>query len=76
MESAPTLSEIVQSFKRYSTVEYTKMVKKGILPPFDEKIWQRSFHDHIIRTQKDYEKIAKYIYENPIKWKNDCFYNN
>ena len=30
MESAPTISEIVQSFKRYSTVEYVKMVKDGI----------------------------------------------
>ena len=39
MESAPTVSEIVQTFKRYSTVEYTKMVKDGILPPFDKQMW-------------------------------------
>ena len=37
-------------------------------------IWQRSFHDHIIRNRKDYEQIAKYIYENPIRWQFDCFY--
>jgi REP element-mobilizing transposase RayT len=37
-------------------------------------IWQRSFHDHVIRDKNDYEKIAKYIYENPIKWQYDCFY--
>ena len=74
MESAPTISEIIQSFKRYSTIEYMKMVKEGILPPFDKQIWQRSFHDHVIRDRNDYDKIAKYIYENPIKWKYDCFY--
>ena len=74
MESAPTLSEIIQSFKRYSTVEYTKIVKDGKLPPFDKQIWQRSFHDHVIRDKNDYDKIAKYIHENPAVWQYDCFY--
>ena len=37
-------------------------------------IWQRSFHDHVIRDKNDYEKIVKYICENPIKWQYDCFY--
>ena len=76
MESAPTISEIVQSFKRYSTVEYVKLVKDGILPPFDKQIWQRSFHDHVIRGKNDYDKISKYICENPIKWQYDCFYTD
>ena len=38
-------------------------------------VWQRGFHDHIIRDRHDYEKIAEYIYENPIKWQYDCFYS-
>lgn len=76
MESAPTLSEIVQSFKRYSTIEYTKMVKEGILPPFNKQIWQRSFYDHVIRNQHDYENIVKYIYENPMRWKYDQLYRD
>ena len=37
-------------------------------------VWQRGFHDHIIRNRNDYEKISKYIYENPIIWPYDCFY--
>ena len=40
----------------------------------DAVIWQRGFHDHIIRDRRDYEKIAKYIYENPIRWQYDCFF--
>ena len=40
----------------------------------DATVWQRGFHDHVIRDRNDYEKIAKYIYENPIRWQNDCFY--
>ena len=74
MESAPTLSEIVQSFKRYSTVEYTRMVKEGILPPYDRQIWQRSFYDHIIRNQDDFSAVYRYIYENPLRWQDDDLY--
>ena len=40
----------------------------------DATIWQRGFHDHVIRDRRDYEKIAKYIYENPARWQYDCFY--
>lgn len=74
MESAPTISNIVQSFKRYSTIEYIKLVKQGLLPPFEKQIWQRSFHDHIIRNDKDYQKIWEYIDTNTMKWEQDCFY--
>ena len=40
------------------------------------QIWQRSFHDHIIRDEKDYLKIWQYIDENPKKWEQDCFYRD
>ena len=42
----------------------------------NKTIWQRSFHDHIIRDQKQYELIWTYIENNPIKWEEDCFYMN
>ena len=74
MESAPTVSEMIQSFKRYSTEEYKKMLKNGILPPFDKQIWQRSFYDHIIRNRDDYSGICRYICENPLRWYHDKLY--
>ena len=37
-------------------------------------VWQRGYNDHVIRNKGDYEKIAKYIFENPLKWQYDCFY--
>ena len=40
----------------------------------DDVIWQRSFHDHIVRGEKDYLKIWEYIENNPRKWAEDCFY--
>jgi REP element-mobilizing transposase RayT len=37
-------------------------------------VWQRSFHDHVIRDQKRYEKVWLYIEANPMRWEEDCFY--
>ncbi|MEE0840723.1 MAG: transposase [Acutalibacteraceae bacterium] len=72
--SSPTISDIIRAFKRYSTGEYIKLVKNGKLPPFDKQIWQRSFYDHVIRNQKDYDEIYKYIQDNPVKWEMDKLY--
>lgn len=76
MESAPTLSDIVQSFKRYSTIAYIKLVKEGVLPPFKDRVWQRSFYDHVIRNEQDYREIWQYIDENPLKWRKDKLYKS
>ena len=37
-------------------------------------VWQRGFHDHVIRNQADYDMIAKYISENPVRWELDKLY--
>lgn len=37
-------------------------------------IWQRSYHDHIIRDEADYLTRWKYIDENPLKWEFDKYY--
>ena len=39
-----------------------------------KELWQRSYHDHIIRGENDYLKIWNYIETNPYKWEQDCFY--
>jgi len=35
--------------------------------------WQTRFHDHIIRSQSEMNRIADYIENNPATWDNDCF---
>ncbi len=37
-------------------------------------VFQRSFHDHIIRNEADYQRIWNYIDTNPEKWQEDCFF--
>ena len=58
-------------------VGFLKMnVSKKIHNTDNEKIWQRSYHDHIIRGKKDYQKIWEYIDTNVMRWEKDCFYND
>ena len=64
---SPTASQIVGAFKSLTTRECNRQY--GTV-----KIFQRSFHDHIVRDRDDYTRIAKYIAENPKLWHRDCFY--
>ena len=66
----PTISDIICSFKSLTTRACNKSDNKP------QKIFQTSFHDHIIRNEKDYQKIWEYIDTNAIKWEQDCFYND
>lgn len=58
----PTVSRIIQQFKGSIT-------KQVGFP-----LWQKSFYDHIIRNQQEYEKIYEYIETNPLKWEEDKYY--
>ena len=59
---APTISHVIQQLKG--------IISKQI----GKSIWQKLFHDHIIRSEADYLKIWEYIENNPVKWAEDCFY--
>ena len=37
-------------------------------------LWQKGYHDHIIRSEADYLRIWDYIDTNPAKWREDCYY--
>ena len=63
----PTLSQIIGAYKS----EVTRLIHQSAP---NEQIWQRSFHDHVIRNQRDYERIWNYIHTNPMRWDKDCFY--
>ena len=60
--SAPTISTVVRLMKR----ETSRQIGFGI--------WQRGFHDHVIRGERDYQEIWTYIDNNPAKWAEDRFY--
>lgn len=68
---APTVGDIVGAFVSITTVEYIRRVKSGIWRPFNKKIWQRNYWEHIIRDEKSYLNILEYIINNPENWDND-----
>ena len=39
-----------------------------------DDLWQRSFHEHVVRDQQAFETIKRYIETNPGKWEEDTFY--
>ena len=38
------------------------------------KLWQLNYYDHIIRNNVEFNRIKKYIINNPSNWQEDKFY--
>lgn len=39
-------------------------------------VWQRSYHDHVIRDERAYINISNYIKNNPDSWEEDMFFKS
>ncbi len=57
-----SIQRIISGFKRAVSMDF------GYSP------WQKSFHDHIIKSDEEYANIWNYVENNANKWKDDCFY--
>ena len=68
------LHRVLQWFKTMSTNEYIRGVKNNNWIPFDGKLWQRNYWEHIIRNDQSYQKISDYIINNPSKWNDDTLF--
>ena len=63
MISAPTINTVIGQMKRWASKQ------------IGTSIWQKSFHEHIIRNEQDYREIWAYIENNPAKWAEDRYYS-
>ncbi len=69
-ETAPlrpvTLSKIV-AYLKYQSTKLINNIRKtpGI------SIWQRNYHERVIRNEKELLEIRQYIQNNPLKWNED-----
>ena len=68
------LHRVLQWFKTMSTNEYIRGVKNNNWIPFDGKLWQRNYWEHIIRNDQSHQKISDYIINNPSKWNDDTLF--
>lgn len=65
--SRVTLFQVLQWFKTMTTNAYIRGVKENGWLPYSEKLWERSFYDHIIRNDADLNRIREYVSGNPCK---------
>mgnify|MGYP003309204122 CR=1 FL=1 len=49
-------------------------LKRTVSMALGQALWQKSFHDHVVRNEKDYQRIWEYIHTNPMRWAKDCFF--
>jgi REP element-mobilizing transposase RayT len=65
------LPRIVQWFKTMTTNEYMRHVASDGWPPFAGRLWQRNYHDRIIRDERELHARQRYIGLNPARWAED-----
>lgn len=59
-----TVGSIIRGFK----IGVTKWARQNTEI---HHVWQRNYHEHIIRNGEDYQRIAQYIHDNPVNWAQD-----
>ncbi len=66
-----TVGDMVGAFKSITTHEYINGVKNNNWKPFDGRLWQRNYYEHIIRNETSLRNIREYIVNNPCQWRQD-----
>lgn len=66
---AGSLGASVGSYKSAVTREINTLL--GIRAP---RVWQPRYHDHIIRSDGDLQRLRDYVANNPAKWEQDKFF--
>jgi REP element-mobilizing transposase RayT len=61
----------LQAFKSLTTHAYMQGVRERGWPPFEKRLWQRNYFEHVIRNEDDMNTIREYIVDNPARWAED-----
>jgi putative transposase len=61
-----TLATVVGSYKSAVTKNVNQTLQRQA-----QSLWQRGYHETIIRTQEAYDRIKEYIVLNPERWFED-----
>jgi len=65
------LGNVIGAFKSITTNEYIRGVRELGWPLFVKRIWQRNYHEHIIRNDRELNSTRDYIFNNPLQWALD-----
>jgi REP element-mobilizing transposase RayT len=66
-----SLPMVVHRFKSLTTTRYRKTLTQSDGQPFVHPLWQRNYHEHIIRDEDELSRIRTYIVNNPVQWELD-----
>ena len=66
-----SLSTILRSFKSATTKAFHEFSRDS-----EDRLWQRSFYEHVIQNERDYRAIYEYIVANPMNWEMDDEFNS
>jgi len=71
---APTMSlpDVVHRFRSLTTARYQRGVLRDGWLPFPGRLWQRNYHEHVIRDEEDLNRVRQYIIDNPARWEDDA----
>jgi REP element-mobilizing transposase RayT len=67
------LSDVVHRFKSLTTNKYITGVKQNRWKPYNDKLWQRNYYEHVIRNEIDLSETREYIVNDPKKWHLDKY---
>lgn len=68
-----TLGKVIAVLKSKTVVDWLKVIEKNKLNSI-AAIWQRNYHEHIIRDKNEQLKYSRYIESNPNNWLNDSYH--
>ena len=60
--------KLVHDYKIRFRAAYRTHVADGTWPPYIEHVWQRGYHDQIIRNDRELVATRRYIEANPARW--------
>lgn len=69
-----SISSVMQAFKSITTVKYGEGVRQLGWPRYRGRLWHTGFHDHVVRSEADLERIRDYIEANPSRWNEDRYF--
>ena len=62
-------------FSYNATIPYAiSTLKRLTNKEFRENVWQRNYYEHIVRNEKEYQKILEYIKNNLMNWEKDKYF--
>jgi len=65
-QGSNTISSIIGSYK--------SIVSKKAHPIYKDFGWQAGFYDHIVHSDREFDRIRQYIDDNPANWTNDKYF--